>query len=191
MMSALILWIPTKAFTSFLINENNGFDKRDMEAEPKPNCTGEWKRIDNYFSALKQLTALITKIFGKAVILFLLESLLNYGASIDDLVLQQVNTDWKLLCLDIIYFTLCHFIIIFSADVCCLANKLKEWLSVDKNREQVSTDKLIVTLDELNANMVGIKGSNLLTITYSLIGNVRKRIVVKFCVRDMKTLLIF
>lgn len=50
---------------------------------------------------------------------------------------------------------------------------LKTWLSVDENRRDVPLDELQLVLQELALkDDVGIRGSNVFTITYSLVVNV-------------------
>lgn len=54
-------------------------------------------------------------------------------------------------------------------------NVIKKWLAFEENIEMISLNKLAMILDDVNSNRVALKGGNMFSITYSLIGNVRKR----------------
>lgn len=57
---------------------------------------------------------------------------------------------------------------------------LKTWLSVDENRRDVPLDELQLVLQELALkDDVGIRGSNVFTITYSLVANVSDTIQIR------------
>lgn len=49
---------------------------------------------------------------------------------------------------------------------------LKTWLAKDENRENVPLDQLEIVMGELRNRDVGIRGSNIFTITYPLLWNV-------------------
>lgn len=116
MMAAFILWIPSKAFSLKL---NIPKDDADIESVASSTSTMvEWNTIDKHLNALKRLSTHINKVFGTIVILFLLESLLDYGSTIDILILQQNNPDWKLVITNVLYFLHGHCVILFAADIC-------------------------------------------------------------------------
>lgn len=50
----------------------------------------------------------------------------------------------------------------------------KKWLHIIKNRKCFESDKLVIFLDDVNSNSVAIKGGNVFSITYGLLGNVSK-----------------
>ncbi len=49
---------------------------------------------------------------------------------------------------------------------------LENWLSDDKNRRSVPTDEWQIVLKELVCKDVGVKGSNVFTITYPVVASV-------------------
>lgn len=114
-MAVLTLWIPSKAFALSL---NIPEDDADIESSSFGKTSLVWEKIEREFSALKRLSCLVNKVFGTIVILFLLEALLCYGATVVDLIMQQDHPHWKTLVADVIYIVHCHCIILFAADIC-------------------------------------------------------------------------
>lgn len=123
-MATLTLWIPTKQFaTSLHLEDDDGTEMSETTETSVIIATHkhDWKIILGHYETLKKLAGLINNVFGAMVVLFLLEALLSYRASIAEMVLSQ---DWKFIVCDVAYFSHCHFIVAFSADVC-----YQVWLS--------------------------------------------------------------
>lgn len=110
-MAACALWIPSKAFAIQFRIPDEDSDTEGGTAEL------DWDKLHGQFSALNRLSSLINHIFGTVFFLFLLESLLGYGAAIDHFILQRHNPDWQLFMAGVIYFIHCHCVIILTADV--------------------------------------------------------------------------
>jgi len=58
---------------------------------------------------------------------------------------------------------------------------IKSWLTNDKNRKTVPFDEMQIVLHEQLCNTVGIRGSNVFTITYSVVANVSTYKTIKKC----------
>lgn len=64
-------------------------------------------------------------------------------------------------------------ILMFSANIATHLNKFKDWITIDGNREGVPQAEWQLVLMELQTNAIGIKGSNMFTITYGFVGTVK------------------
>lgn len=53
------------------------------------------------------------------------------------------------------------------------------WLALKSSRESLPLDELHLLLDEINSNVIGIKGSGVITITYGVVANVSFECVYK------------
>lgn len=51
--------------------------------------------------------------------------------------------------------------------------QLKNWMCVKENQEGMSSKEFQIVLDDLNNKEVAIKGSQIFSITFSLVANVR------------------
>ncbi len=52
-------------------------------------------------------------------------------------------------------------------------DSLNRWLSHDVNRKEIPMDQMNIILSELHERVIGIRGSNVFTITYYVLWNVR------------------
>lgn len=51
-------------------------------------------------------------------------------------------------------------------------DSLNRWLSHDVNRKDIPMDQLNIILSELHERVIGIRGSNVFTVTYCVLWNV-------------------
>lgn len=135
----------------------------------------KWLRIEKYLRSLHLLGQLINSAFGSNVTLFLIECVVYYATSIDQVFFEGAsfeNGAWaRKLSLTFFFLNAC-LILIVAADITQQMNTIKEWLSVDENRKQVPADQVHVILNEVDSNLVALKGNSIFPITYALLANV-------------------
>lgn len=51
-------------------------------------------------------------------------------------------------------------------------NKLRNWMYMEENKASIPKEQFKIVSAELKWNMIGIKGGNMFTITYSILWNV-------------------
>lgn len=179
-------------------NDDDTDDKHvviEMEAEFK------WADIYAQFQFLKRLSRLINKIVASNVTFLVAVVSLYYAINIGQTLLNNGNTVDVHIILkskmvrSIFYYVEYGMILLVAADVGrqvsfkisdathnlflpCLKlfsvqmDTLRDWLSVTDNRKQVPLDELCLTINELDKQVVAVKGSHVFPITYSLLANV-------------------
>ncbi len=204
LMAVLTLWTATKSFA--LILECSPHEEYLMSVfmskvqvitlsrHPNYKCTGllaagretKWGKVKNYLKSLKILSKLINQVFGSNVTIFLLEAVVYYATSFDQVFIESHRVDggsghqeYGAMIRLIFYFTSACIILLLSADVCHQMNRLKEWLGQEENRAEVPQDCLMMILNEVDSGLVAVRGNDIFPVTYTLVANVSKVINVK------------
>ncbi|CAL8072516.1 unnamed protein product [Orchesella dallaii] len=129
----------------------------------------EWPEIYNRYKSIRKLAAMINQAFGSLVTAFMAEAIIFYSISLD----ATLTTNDFFKKANMLHFYCTTFGILFiSADICNQMVAIKSWLANDENRKKVPYDEMQIVLYDLLTNEVGIRGSNVFTITYSLVANI-------------------
>jgi len=132
-----------------------------------------WLGIYKQYLSLKQLTNMINSVIGPSVTCALFAGILEYAIGLDEIFVEK-SSQLKNSAAIIFYFLSKISFVLISADVCRKMTTFKEWLSVDENRVGIPSDQLSFIINELDTNVVAIKGSNIFPLTYGLAANVSK-----------------
>lgn len=178
LMAVLTMWLPTRSFSQYLVLKNTRHSDNDIQLA----SLRSWEQIKRYLNFLRELSTLINNLFGSHMTLFLVHSILEYAISFNVVLIKGGgggsggSGSYDLAAsICFIYFlgTTCA-ILLFSADVCHQMEKLKEWLAPEENRIQLTTQNLVIILNDLDNHVISIKGSNIFPVTYALVASVRK-----------------
>ncbi len=131
-----------------------------------------WLSIYSQYLSLKQLTNMINPIIGFSVTCSLAAGVLEYAIGLDEVFVEKTASQLANSAGIIFYFFNKITFIMISADVCRKISGFKEWLSVDENRVGIPPDQLSFIVNELDTNVVAVKGSNIFPVTYALAANV-------------------
>lgn len=197
LMAVLTVWTALKSFS--LILEGSSEDEYLMSVfmskvqvitlsrHPNYKCGGflaggresKWVKVENYLKSIKILSKLINQVFGSHVTIFVLEAVVYYATSFDQVFIESHRGDggrghqeYGAMIRLVFYFTSACIILLFSADVCHQMNRLKEWLGREENRGEVPQDCLMIVLNEVDSNLVAVRGSDIFPVTYTLVANV-------------------
>ncbi|CAL8110853.1 unnamed protein product [Orchesella dallaii] len=177
LLSVLTLWSTSHAYATRLkryakdqlwANLAGSRSISSMSVLDKP-CE-KWMELYQSYKGIRTLSQLINNAYGNMTTAFIAESILYHSMNMDAIFLTNDGFNQARL----IFFILSSSsTFIFSADICTQMDSLKGWLSNDENRRNVPLDELNVVLHELQTTVIGIRGSNIFTITYSLVWNSR------------------
>lgn len=131
-----------------------------------------WLEIYKQYLSLKQLSKMINSLVGLSVTCSLVAGILEYAIGLDEVFVEKTSAQLANSAGIIFYFFNKIAFIMISADVCRRISGFKEWLSVDENRVGIPPDQLSFIVNELDTNVVAIKGSNIFPVTHALAANV-------------------
>lgn len=206
MTGVLTLWVCTRSFASLLDqdiqfqlslssnndhNDNNSdifiFTKKWFQTSKISLGYDQWLLRHRQYRALQRLVTLINAVFGTNMTLFLADAILYYSTGVFEVFVQDSkNYDGsKVFRLSFFFLNTC-VILIFSADVSHQMNVMKEWLALDRIKGNIPIDQLRIYLNDLEMRVVAVKGSNIFSLTFSVIAQIVALTVTYFviCVQN-------
>ncbi|CAL8072524.1 unnamed protein product [Orchesella dallaii] len=185
---AIPLWLISKTFSvavaekydvQHLCDYDEGRNWRKHGTELNSN----WLEIYQHFKAIQRLSLAVNIALGSIVTWFLAEAIMYYSKNLTDL-LRSTDIFWTID--KISFYVLTVGIFIFSADICNQLENVKLWFYRGENRKTVPSDEFNLILHEMIAKDIGIRGSNIFTITYSFLALFLSTIVTFFiiCLQD-------
>lgn len=133
----------------------------------------KWSDVYKTYNAVKHLCTLVNKAFGTMTTIYTANSLLYYSMGMDSVL---VTNDPVIKAKLAFFFCNSACMFILAADACNQLDTLKKWLMVDGNRHGIPMDQLNVVTQELQHRVVGIRGSNIFTITYPVLWHVSSQL---------------
>lgn len=129
----------------------------------------KWPEVYRTYNTIKNLCKLVNNAFGTMTTIYTANSLLYYSMGMDSVL---VTNDPVVKAKLAFFFCNSACMFILAADACNQLDVLKKWLMVDENRHGIPMDQLNVVTQELQHRVVGMRGSNIFTITYPVLWHV-------------------
>ncbi|CAL8072398.1 unnamed protein product [Orchesella dallaii] len=136
-----------------------------------------WTVVYSKYQEIRTLSQLINKALGSVVTLSLARAILYNSANMDDVLFSPKIPGRILLVLLMINDGVTFFL---AANICVQMESFKVWLSNDGNRKHAPYDQMFIVLNDVNTATIGIRGSNIFTISHSLLWNVLTSVVTFF-----------
>ncbi|ODM97488.1 hypothetical protein Ocin01_09193 [Orchesella cincta] len=142
----------------------------------KENC----KTAFLHYEALKGLSALINSTIGKVTLVYTIDSILYYSTQLEVLF---VPGRWfhKLVVVQFFVASLCW--LHFASNACLQMDRFREWIRCKENRFSLPSKSVSVMLllDEISSNPVGLSGNGLFVINYKFVSQVK----FDYCLRKL------
>ncbi|CAL8072522.1 unnamed protein product [Orchesella dallaii] len=184
---AIPLWLVSRSFSLVVsgkdVVQHMGDYNDDEGRKQGKELNSNWQEIYGHFKAIQKLSLAINVALGSLVTWFLAEAIMYYSKNLTDLV---TSTDIFRRINKSSYYGMIVGIFLFSADICNQLENVKLWFYRGENRKTVPSDELNLVLHEMIAKDIGIRGSNIFTITYSFLALFLSTIVTFFiiCLQD-------
>ncbi|CAL8072528.1 unnamed protein product [Orchesella dallaii] len=166
----LTLWTAANSFSKRIEKhfplQNYTLPENEMREIEEKDDSMNWTNVYQQFDAIRILSHLINISGCHIVSSYLLEASLSYSVNLDGILLTK---DAFRRANQMFYYACTASILFFSADICRKLESLKLWLSEEGNRIKIPEDEFNMVLHEMMAKDIGIKGSNVFTITYSFL----------------------
>lgn len=140
----------------------------------------QWADIYRIYTSLKQISWCINQILGLFITCYLTAGILEYALGLDEVFIEKGDRDWtSSICIMFFFLDRC-VVICLAADITRIMQKFKVWLAEKHNRLDIKSDQLYLIINELDKNVVAIKGSNVFPISYALAADVRREHLTTF-----------
>lgn len=190
MMGSITLWTCAHSFAQQLQDEmlqqtddDNAFILMSRKLKTDSQL-GAYDTVHNNYLALKKFTSLINSMFDSNVTCFLLDAVLYYSTSFNEVFIEGVGfTDWNKSFRVLFFFCNMCIALLISAEIVHCMQALKDWLVFavlnPAGRQLFQRKELAIPLEEIHiyindlaSDVISMKGSDVFSITYSLLANV-------------------
>ncbi|CAL8086585.1 unnamed protein product [Orchesella dallaii] len=163
----LSLWTPVAGYCRII---NEAIEPNEsgevVQSHPLKRRINEMGVIEQ-FKVLKHLSQLVSNAIGGLLLPAISEIAFGYALDFDNLIVSQ---DIVYKCKTLLFYLSTLTTLILAAEVCRKISCVKEWLCVHEDELSLSPNELMVVLDDIAQNEMGVSAGGRFIINYSFLG---------------------